>query len=154
MAGRNKLLETLKMPIGVDAKTKLDDFLNEHLNMPLADAGYEDAGAALSALLSSAGELAIPDNLAEAALAAVPGARLMKAGKGLKKLVPGLEKAGAIDYKAIQAAEKQAANVGREASEKTADTLFYTQPGEMVKIKSRPDLYDTDLRAAEKAARK
>lgn len=149
---RNKLLSTLTMPVGTNIKAKLDDYLNEYLNVPLAESGHPDAGAAISAALSSAGEFLIPDNLADAALAAVPGARLVKAGKGMKKLIPGLEKAGVINYKNIAESEKAVAGMGRDAAEKAANTLQYKLGGKEIVNKPPKDLWDYELRQAEKEA--
>ena len=119
------LLDKAKMPIGKNIKDKLDNWINENINVPLSKAGHENTGAAISAALSAGGELLIPDSIADAALALVPGAKLLKAGKkgfkALAKLEPVAEKAlkGAnkLDYSAIKAAEK--------AAEKAAPVLDY-----------------------------
>lgn len=136
----NKILSTLTMPVGRDIKNKLDQYLNDYINVPLSEAGHADTGAALSAALSAAGEVLLPDNLAEAALYMLPGSKLISAGKGMKKLIPGLEKAGVIDYKAISAAEKEAGNATRKAAEAGAETLQYdSSSGEiMKKIRQKP----------------
>lgn len=120
------------MPYGKQVKDKLNDFLNDHINVPLAESGHPDTGAAISSILSSAGELVIPDNLAEAALAALPmgTGKLLRMGNGMSKIIPGLERAGEIDYAAIKAAEKTAADANRAASEANAGTLVYPSKGE------------------------
>lgn len=143
-----KLLEQMKMPIGKQQKKKLDSWLNDNVNLPLAEKGYGDAGAALSAALSAAGEMIIPDDLADAALAMVPGARLMKAGaKGMKilkktdKAIQAGKKTNVIDYGEIRKVEKAKADAARAHSEKTADTLVYDQ-GKKTITRKRADLFN------------
>lgn len=80
----------MKMPAGVQAKKKLDKYLEEYLLEPIGGAGYPDTAAAISAVISAGGELLIPDDLADVAMAVVPGGRLIKsAQKGYKALRKG-----------------------------------------------------------------
>lgn len=134
---RNSILQTLNMPYGKQVKDKLNEFLNDHVNVPLSEAGHPDTGAAVSSILSSAGELVIPDTLADAAMAAIPmgAGKLMRLGKGMSKIVPGLEEAGTINYGKIKEAEQAA----KAAAEEEAPALKYyknqdnpelIQPGE------------------------
>ncbi len=125
------LLEKAKMPVGKRTKEKLDEWINKNINVPLHEKGFSDAGAALSAALSAGGELLIPDDLADAAMAAVPGASLIKAGK---KGMKALKQIPTIDYGAIKKAEK----AKRQASEKMADTLEWKPSGAV--IRKKPNL--------------
>lgn len=127
------------MPIGKRAKKKLDDWLHENVNMPLHENGYTDTGAAISALISAGGELLIPDDLADAAMAAIPGARLIRnGGKGVKALTKSskpkkpIEK---LDYGAMKKAEGDKAKKLREAHDKTAETLVYGKSGAVTRNK-------------------
>lgn len=125
MAERKDLLKKTQMPLGQRTKARLDEWVNENVNVPLAERGMEDTGAALSAAISASGELLIPDDLADAAMALIPGARILKAGKkGIKvirKAAPAIEKV--LDYGKIRKAETAA----RKAGEEAADTLQYTK---------------------------
>lgn len=129
------------MPIGKKAKEKLDAWLNENVNIPLSKSGHEDAGAAISAALSAGGEFLIPDDLADMAVAMVPGARLVKSAKkgmkAIKKVVPGLEKAGSINYENIKKAEDAARKSRREMFDKTAHTLEYDKFGNVTSKKPK-----------------
>lgn len=71
-------------------KESLDDWLNENVNLPLAKRGHENIGAGLSALGSAAGELIIPDDASDLAMAAVPGGKI---AKSLKKIFSKSKKA-------------------------------------------------------------
>ena len=138
MPNKNSLLDKARMPYGKVAKKKLDNWLNENVNLPLAERGHEDTAALLSAVLSAGGELLIPDDLADVAMAVVPGLRLAKvAKKGLKALkkvdkVKGLKPVAMLDYGKIKQAEKLKADKIRQASEKGADTLVYEQGGKKI----------------------
>lgn len=130
-----KLLDKVNMPIGKNKKQQLDDWLNQNVNVPLAEKGYENTGAALSAAVSAAGELLIPENLADVALSIVPGAKLVKAGKkgmrALKIAEETAEKAApALNYAAIELADK--AKRSKEISN-LADTLRYGKMGEVTR---------------------
>ena len=147
---RKELLKKSKMPIGKKAKLKLDEWINQNVNLPLAKRGYEDTGAALSAAISAGGELLIPDDLADAAMAAVPGMRILKSGKKGLKALKTADKAPTLDYKAIDKAEREAQKARRKLSEKTADTLDYSG-GQITRKK--PNLTDTELRELEEAGK-
>lgn len=124
---KKSMLSKMNMPVGKDLKEKFNTWLNDNINIPASEAGHEDIGAGLSAALSAAGELAIPEDLADVALSFIPGVKVARAGKkGMKVLKP-LEKA--IDYGAIKEAEQLAAKAAREASEKGANTLVYGKSG-------------------------
>jgi len=66
-------------------KEKLNAWLDENVNQPLAKEGYEDLGAGLSAAGSAMGEF-IPESGIE--LMATPGLRALKALRKTKKITP------------------------------------------------------------------
>ena len=112
-----------KMPPSKQAEAEVDAWLEEYLNEPVAEAGFPNTAAALSAVLSAAGDLVIPDSVADAAVTLIPGGKLIKAGaKGMKKLVKSNPKPGKLpNYKERDAAEMAAkrAKLGEEG----ADTI-------------------------------
>lgn len=138
------LFQKLNMPVGKDVKEKLNTWLNDNVNIPLSERGHEDIGAGISAALSAAGELVIPEDLADVALSMVPGAKLVRAGKKVRLIKPAAE---ALDYAAIKKGEEVAAKTARELAEKKANTLVYDKSGK-VNLK-KPDMYDTELREIE-----
>lgn len=142
------LVKKARMPLGARAKQKLDEWLNQNVNLPLSEAGYEDAGAAISAALSATGEMVIPEDLADLAMAAVPGAKLAKAAKKGFKIIKKAE-GPALDYGKIAAKEAEKAQKKRDLMDKMAETLEYKPSGEIVRKK--PDLFSDQLEAAEKA---
>lgn len=143
MADRRQMLKSSKMPLGRQAKEKLDEYLNEYLNIPLAKAGYEDIGAALSAAASAAGELVIPEDLADLALSAVPGLKLAKtAKKGMRAIKPAEE---ALDYAKIAADEARTLKEAAKTSQEVADTLKYGKMGEIERIPGKKKLEFTKI---------
>ena len=143
------------MPIGKQTKKKLDSWINENVNVPLSKRGMGDTGAALSAVLSAGGDLLIPDDLADAAVAMVPGARLLRTGK---KGVKALKKVGnaapalTIDYGAIKKVEKVAGDAKREMFDKVATAVKKDRvSGPTVK---KPDLFSDELGFLEEQAKK
>jgi hypothetical protein len=68
-----------------DLKKKLNEWLNENINVPLAKRGHEDLGAGLSAVASAGGEMIIPDDASDLAMAALPGGRLASILKKMGK---------------------------------------------------------------------
>lgn len=62
-------------------KSGIDEGIDEWVNQPLAKAGHEDLGAGISSVLSAGSEMLIPDSLGEAAMSAIPGAKLLQLAK-------------------------------------------------------------------------
>lgn len=152
MSKRKELIEKAPMPLGKQVKKKLDDWLNENVNLPLSKKGYPDTGAAISAALSAGGELVIPEDLADMAMAIVPGGALVKAGrkgmKVLKKAKDTSKQAPTLDYGKIKEEEKLARARKREAYDKVAETLEYKPSGDIVRKK--PDLMSSGIRELER----
>ena len=147
MPDRKSLLSKANPPIGKQAKKRLDEWINNNINVPLASGGMPDTGAALSAALSAGGELLIPDDLADVAMAAVPGGAFLKAGKkGMKILKP----AKTLDYGVIKKAEEVARKQKRADLDKVAETLEYKPTGEITRKK--PDLWSDELEAMDRLA--
>jgi len=157
----NNLLKKLNRPVGKEAKAKLDEWLNTNINIPMAEKGHEDFGAGIAGLLSATGEMLIPDDLADAAMAMVPGAKVFRsAQKGMKvikkvqKAAPPLDykdiakasppksakgKPSALNYSDIDKAEKAKAKSARKLSEDSADTLSYDKSGKITRKKADLD---------------
>lgn len=95
------MIDKAIMPISKKAKKDLDEWANDNINMPMAKRGHINTGAALSAAISTAGELLIPENLAEAAMAVSPNVKIMKAANGMVKLLPIEAKAATKKYGSI-----------------------------------------------------
>jgi hypothetical protein len=149
MLDNKSLLSKVQRPVGKEVKERLDNWLNENVNVPLSKEGYPDTGAAISAVIGAGGEFLIPDDLAEAAMALVPGAKLLKSGakgmKALKKAKPGLEKAGTIDFGAIKKAEDITRKKKISKADEAADTLVYKESGEIIRKKPKVDVEEEDI---------
>ena len=158
------------MPVGKDVKKRLDEWLDENVNVPLSKRGYPDTGAALSAAVSAGGELLIPDDLADVAMAMLPGGMLLKSGKkgmkalklgdkagdtaqALKKAKPGLAKAGTIDYGEIKKAEDTARKAAIKKADEAADTLVYDPSGTVTRKKAKKDTWSDGLEMLEKISK-
>jgi hypothetical protein len=153
MSERKKLIEKAKMPAGKKVKKKLDSWIDENVNVPLAKRGHDKAGAAISALLSAGGDMMIPDDVTDLAAAMVPGARLAKLGKkGIKAIKKAKMPKGepkTLNYKDIEAEEAAKRLKKRQESEARAETLRYSEDGKKI-TREQPDLYDHELRAKER----
>ena len=143
MSEKKKLLKKANMPLGKQAKKKLDKWVNDNINLPMASRGFETAGAAISAALSAGGELMIPDEIADLAMAAVPGGAFLRAGKkGMKVLKKADDAPSSIDYGKIKKAEEDARTQKRKAFDEVAETLEYKPSGEIVRKKpKKKELY-------------
>lgn len=75
-----------KESLGKRAKKSLQDWLHENVNQPLADRGYEEAGAGISAVGAAVGDLLIPESKSDLALMALgPAGKVLKAGSKAAK---------------------------------------------------------------------
>lgn len=97
MPERKKILNKMEMPepksLGKQAKESLDNWLEEYISNPMYAAGYENLGPGLAAAGSAAGELFIPEDVADVAMAAIPMGKLGKVAKGLGKVPTAMSKA-------------------------------------------------------------
>lgn len=105
MPDLTKLNKPIKL--GVQAKQKLMDIANQYIDTPLKNAGHEQIGAALNKAIDIAGDLIIPQDMSDLALAFIPGGSIAKgAGKGLVRIVKGVgAEAGEKAFKTV--AEKK-----------------------------------------------
>lgn len=72
--------------MGKRAKKSLQDWLHENVNQPLADRGYEEAGAGISAVGAAIGDLLIPESASDVAMMALgPAGKVLKAGSKTAK---------------------------------------------------------------------
>lgn len=100
-------LKNLTQPVNdklKEVKEGADDFLNENVNVPLAERGYPKLGAGISAAGSAAVDFAVPDSVEEGALSLAAGPIGRVAGKLGKA-----ERLGAMALKEAPAVEKIAA---------------------------------------------
>ncbi len=89
---QKSLLQKLR-EAGPAAKKATDDWLDEHVNQPMAAAGHPEVGAGLSAVGSAAADMAIPENEMDLAMMALPVKGIGKLGKVAKA-----GETAAIDY--------------------------------------------------------
>jgi len=121
-------LKKMPMPLPKRIEKKINNWLEEYLNEPVAEAGYPNTAAALSAVLSAAGDLLIPDDIADAAATLVPGGKLLKAGaKGMKKLVKGAD--GKIPVKSNPKPGKPQNYEKRDAAERAKKRETHGEEG-------------------------
>jgi hypothetical protein len=126
---RKTLINKARAPWGLHEA--IDNKIDEYVNQPLAKAGHPDMGAGISAGLSAANKLFIPNSVEDAALAAVPYGKLGK--------LRGLAKEGkALNYGAMAAEDAAKAAAKRAEAEASADMLYYVNDGgEIVRLKPK-----------------
>lgn len=119
-------LKSLTKPVNdklKEVKEGADDFLNENVNVPLAERGYPKLGAGLAAAGSSAVDYVVPDSVEEGAmtLAAGPIGKIAGRASKIGRLGMAAEKAMPS---AVKVAEKEAAPLVKGIAEKLeyADT--------------------------------
>lgn len=157
---RKTLLSKARAPWGLHEA--IDNKIDEYVNQPLAKAGHPDVGAGISAGLSAANELFVPDSATDVAMAAVPIGKLGK--------LRGVMKEGkALNYGAMAAEDAAKAAAKRAEAEASADMLYYVNDGgEIVRLKPKEqqalglgkqaepvklDPWSDELVAAEKASK-
>jgi hypothetical protein len=96
------------------AKDYVDERLTKRIVEPLAQKGYEDVGAAIATIPSTAAEFLLPDTVGDAALMSVPAAgkaagKVAKAAKAAQeaKLANRVVKAGEEELRGIDRTIKQ-----------------------------------------------
>lgn len=99
-----KLLEK-EIPGVRRAKEYIDERLTKRIVEPLAKRGYEDVGAAIATIPSTAMEVLVPENVGQAALSALPVGKAMSKGA---RLLQKIQMKKAVIKKAQQAAEDKA----------------------------------------------
>lgn len=137
------VLANLKGKSEAARRQKVDDFLHENINQPLADIGLGEVGAGLSAAGSTAYDM-LPKDESEFAVG-VPVKGSIKALERLRALGPEAKALGQVEGVAAMnagartAEDVAAAEAKRKASEAGADTLVYGGKNGPVRRKAAPN---------------
>lgn len=122
-------------------KEKLNAWLDDNVNQPLAKRGYEKTGAGISAVGSAAGEMFIPEDVGDVIATVAPAGIV---GKGLRALGLGGKK-----VKKVKRLDDESAKAVEDTAEKVPDVSFSSlkQPpapkakiGELNPVQKRKDI--------------